>query len=39
MIRAVLHGLKESGVKTGSDVVVIEGGPRLLDAVNRREPA
>jgi small-conductance mechanosensitive channel len=39
VIRAVLHGLKESGVKTGSDVVVIEGGPRLLDAVNRREPA
>ena len=39
VIRAVLHGLRESGVKTGSDVVVIEGGPRLLDAVNRREPA
>ncbi len=39
VIRAVLHGLKEAGVKTGSDVVVVEGGPRLLDAVIRREPS
>ncbi len=38
VIRAVLRGLKDAGVKTGSDVVVVEGGPRLLDAVNRREP-
>ncbi len=38
VIRAVLRGLQEAGVKTGSDVVVVEGGPRLLDAVNRREP-
>jgi small-conductance mechanosensitive channel len=35
VIRAVLSGLAKAGVKTGSDVVVVEGGPRLLDAVNR----
>ncbi|GAA4406253.1 hypothetical protein GCM10023168_20860 [Fodinibacter luteus] len=39
VVRAVLQGLKEAGVKTGSDVVVVEGGPRLLEAVNRREPS
>ncbi len=33
VIRAVLGALREAGVETGSDVVVVEGGPRLLDAV------
>jgi small conductance mechanosensitive channel len=37
VIRAVLSGLADAGVKTGSDVVVVEGGPRLLDAVNRSD--
>ena len=38
VIRAVLRGLEDAGVKTGSDVVVVEGGPRLLNAVGGREP-
>lgn len=33
VIRAVLRELAEAGVKTGSDVVVIEGGPHLLAAM------
>jgi small conductance mechanosensitive channel len=36
VIRAVLTALTESKVKTGSDVLVVEGGPALLDAVRGR---
>lgn len=35
VIRAVLRALRDAGVKTGSDVVVVEGGPQLLGAVRR----
>lgn len=35
VIQAVLLALREAGVKTGSDVLVIEGGPQLLDAVRQ----
>lgn len=37
VIRAALRALKDAGVKTGSDVVVVEGGPQLLDAVHHQE--
>lgn len=33
VIQAVLAALREAGVKTGSDVLVVEGGPQLLGAV------
>lgn len=33
VIVAVLHALDEAGVVTGSDVVVVEGGPALLSAI------
>ncbi len=33
VIAAVLDQLKEAGIKTGADVLVVEGGPQLLDAV------
>ncbi|WP_435769520.1 mechanosensitive ion channel family protein [Nocardioides sp. SYSU DS0651] len=33
VIRAVLKALDDEGVPTGADVVVVEGGPRLLRAV------
>jgi small conductance mechanosensitive channel len=36
VIRAVLASLRQAGVKTGSDVLVVEGGPQLLEAVRRR---
>lgn len=35
VIRAVLGALSDAGVKTGSDVLVVEGGPRLLSAVGQ----
>jgi small conductance mechanosensitive channel len=37
VIRGVLGALRDARVKTGSDVVVVEGGPALLAAVSRRE--
>ncbi|WP_204163472.1 mechanosensitive ion channel family protein [Nocardioides gilvus] len=37
VIGAVLRGLSDAGVKTGSDVVVVEGGPQLLAAVGGGE--
>jgi small-conductance mechanosensitive channel len=39
VIRAVLGGLADAGIKTGSDVVVVEGGPGLLAAVAGGEPS
>ena len=33
VIRAVLRGLRDAGVETGSDVVVVEGGPQVLEAI------
>jgi small conductance mechanosensitive channel len=36
VIQAVLHALRSSGVATGSDVVVVEGGPQLVAAVRGR---
>lgn len=39
VIRVVLADLAGAGVKTGSDVVVVEGGPRLLAAVGGGEPS
>jgi small-conductance mechanosensitive channel len=35
VIQAVLAALRGAGVKTGSDVLVVEGGPNLLQAVRR----
>ncbi|GAB2859447.1 mechanosensitive ion channel family protein [Nocardioides pacificus] len=37
VVGAVLRALAEAGVKTGADVVVVEGGPRLLAAVGGGE--
>ncbi len=39
VIRAVLAALADAGVKTGADVMVVEGGPRLLDAVRATDTA
>jgi small conductance mechanosensitive channel len=36
VIRGVLAALREAEVKTGSDVVVVEGGPALVAAVRHR---
>ncbi len=36
VIQAVLRALRDAEVATGSDVVVVEGGPHLLDAVRGR---
>jgi small conductance mechanosensitive channel len=36
VIRGVLAALREAEVKTGSDVVVVEGGPELVAAVRHR---
>jgi small conductance mechanosensitive channel len=38
VIQAVLAALRDAGVKTGSDVVVVEGGPQLLDAMRHDDP-
>ena len=38
VIRAVLDALRESGVKTGSDVLVVDAAPRLLAALEQ-EPS
>lgn len=35
VIRAVLDALRETGVKTGSDVLVVDAAPRLLGALER----
>ncbi|MGA8255042.1 MAG: mechanosensitive ion channel family protein [Nocardioides sp.] len=39
VIGVVLHQLQQAGVKTGADVLVVEGGPRLLEMMRpaRRE--
>jgi small conductance mechanosensitive channel len=37
VIRAVLRGLSEAGVKTGSDVVTVTATPELLAALGQRE--
>jgi len=40
VIGVVLNKLKEAGVKTGADVLVVEGGPQLLDVIRQpRESA
>jgi small conductance mechanosensitive channel len=39
VIRSVLAALRRAGVKTGSDVLVVEGGPQLLEAVRRHPDA
>ena len=33
VIGVVLNKFKEAGVKTGADVLVVEGGPQLLDVI------
>lgn len=37
VIRAVLRGLAEAGVETGADVLVVEAGPQLLEALRPAE--
>lgn len=39
VIRAVLAGLREAGVATGSDVLVVDAAPRLLGALRPGVPA